>query len=73
MTDDSIRWLADQPELVDPVLIVMLTGWIDAGGAARAAGDAIQHEGATAPIVEFDDDTYAVSYTHLTLPTIYSV
>lgn len=58
MTDDSIRWLTDRPELVDPVLVVMLTGWIDAGGAARAAIDAIRHEGATSPIVEFDDDTY---------------
>ena len=58
MTDDSFRWLVDQPELVDPVLIVMLAGWIDAGGAAQAAVDAIQHEGAGSPIIEFDDDTY---------------
>ncbi len=58
MTDDSFRWLVDQPELVDPVLIVMLTGWIDAGGAARAAIEAIQEEGDASPIVEFDDDTY---------------
>ncbi len=58
MTDDSFRWLADQPDLVDPVLIVMLTGWIDAGGAAKAAVDAITEEGAASPIIEFDDDTY---------------
>lgn len=58
VTDDSFRWLVDQPELVDPVLIVMLTGWIDAGGAARAAIDAIQDEAATSPVIEFDDDTY---------------
>ena len=58
MTDDSFRWLVDQPELVDPVLIVMLAGWIDAGGAAQAAADAIHHEGAGSPIIEFDDDTY---------------
>ncbi len=58
MTDDSIRWLAPRPELTDPVLIVMLTGWIDAGGAAKAAVDAIQDEGAASPVAEFDDDTY---------------
>lgn len=58
MTDDSFRWLVDQPELVDPVLIVMLTGWIDAGGAAQAAVDAVQNEGDSSPIIEFDDDTY---------------
>lgn len=36
----------------------MLTGWIDAGGAALAAVDAIHDEAATSPIIEFDDDTY---------------
>lgn len=44
--------------LVDPVLVVMLTGWIDAGGAARAAADAIEDEIAASPVAEFDDDTY---------------
>ncbi len=44
--------------LVDPVLVVMLTGWIDAGGAARAAADAIEHDVAASPVAEFDDDTY---------------
>lgn len=58
MTDDSFLWLADQPELVDPVLVVMLAGWIDAGGAAQAAVDAIAEEGDASPIIEFDDDTY---------------
>lgn len=58
MTDDSIRWLAQRPDLTDPVLVVVLTGWIDAGGAARAAIDAIRDEGAASPIAEFDDDVY---------------
>lgn len=44
--------------LTDPVLIVMLTGWIDAGGAARAAADAIEDDAAASPIAEFDDDVY---------------
>ncbi len=58
MTDDSLRWLAPQPDLTDPVLLVMLTGWIDAGAAARAAIDAIGEEAGASPIAEFDDDTY---------------
>jgi hypothetical protein len=57
-SDTSVRWLVPQPELVDPVLVVMLTGWIDAGGAARAAADAIEDEAGCSPIVEFDDDVY---------------
>lgn len=58
MTDDSLRWLAPRPELTDPVLVVMLTGWIDAGGAARAAIEAIQLDADASPIAEFDDDVY---------------
>jgi len=58
MTDDSMRWVAPRPELTDPVLLVMLSGWIDAGGAANAAIDAIRDESAASPIAEFDDDTY---------------
>ena len=46
------------PSLVDPVLVVMLTGWIDAGGAARAAADAIEDDIAASPVAEFDDDVY---------------
>ena len=58
MTDDSLRWLAPRPVLTEPVLVVVLSGWIDAGGAARAALDAIAEEAETLPIVEFDDDVY---------------
>lgn len=58
MTDDSLRWLAKLPTLSEPVLIVMLTGWIDAGGAARTAVETISEEAAASPVAEFDDDTY---------------
>ncbi len=34
------EWLVDEPILHEPVLVVMLTGWIDAAGAAAAAADA---------------------------------
>ncbi|NNE11535.1 MAG: PAC2 family protein [Ilumatobacter sp.] len=57
-SDDSMRWLAPVPDLAEPVLVVMLTGWIDAGGSAHAAVAAIEDEGGASPIVEFDDDVY---------------
>ncbi len=58
MSDESLRWLATQPDLTDPVLVVMLTGWIDAGGAARAALEAIEQDAEASPLAEFDDDVY---------------
>ena len=58
VTDDSLRWLGAVPDLHEPVLVVMLSGWIDAGGAARAAIEAIEAEAEASPIAEFDDDTY---------------
>ncbi|HEY3483725.1 MAG TPA: PAC2 family protein [Ilumatobacteraceae bacterium] len=58
MTDSSIRWLGAAPEQDEPVLIVMLTGWIDAGGAAAEAMAAIREEAAAATFLAFDDDTY---------------
>lgn len=57
-SDPSLRWLAPVASLNDPVLVVMLTGWIDAGGAARAAADAIEDDTSASPIAEFDDDVY---------------
>lgn len=54
----SLRHLSDLPDLRDPVLVVMLDGWIDAAGAARAAIDAIEHETQMTPFVQFDDDTF---------------
>ena len=39
-------------------MVAVLTGWIDAGGAARAAADAIEDDAAASPIAEFDDDVY---------------
>jgi hypothetical protein len=44
--------------LVDPVLIVVLTGWIDAGGSAAAAMEAIHDDADASPVAEFDDDLY---------------
>ncbi len=57
MTADH-EWLVTEPMLHEPVLLVMLTGWIDAAGAAAAAADAFSSECETSPILRFDDDTF---------------
>ncbi len=57
-TDPSVRWLAPVPHLNEPTLVAVLTGWIDSGGAARAAAEAIEDDAAASPIAEFDDDVY---------------
>ncbi len=54
----SFEWLVDEPMLHEPVLVVMLTGWIDAAGAAAAAADELSRECETSPILRFDDDTF---------------
>jgi hypothetical protein len=46
------------PELNEPTLVAVLTGWIDAGGAAKAAADAIEEDASASPVAEFDDDLY---------------
>jgi hypothetical protein len=48
----------DDPELHEPVLIVMMTGWIDAAGAAAAAMDQLSRACESTPILSFDDDLY---------------
>jgi hypothetical protein len=55
---DDHEWLVEEPMLHEPVLLVMLTGWIDAAGAAAAAADAFAKECETSPILRFDDDTF---------------
>ena len=56
MTDH--RLITDLPALTDPVLVVMLSGWIDASGAAAAAMATLQQEVDAIPLVSFDDDLY---------------
>jgi len=58
VSDDSLTWLAPKPTLERPVMVVMLHGWIDAGGASQAAADAIGEESESSPVAIFDDDTY---------------
>ena len=46
------------PQLHDAVLIVMLTGWIDASGAATAAMEHLLESSNAEVLVEFDPDTF---------------
>ena len=57
MTDPVVE-LIEQPELRDPVLVVMLQGWIDASGAAMAAMTALESETKARTIARFDRDTF---------------
>ena len=52
------RFVTDVPTLVAPRLVVMLTGWIDASGAAAAAIGALESDSDARPLVHFDDDVY---------------
>lgn len=46
------------PSLDRPVLVVMLTGWIDASGAAAAAMAALQERTGAEPLATFDGDLF---------------
>jgi len=46
------------PELVSPTLIVMMSGWIDASGAAAGAMEHLINATASRDLIEFDGDTF---------------
>lgn len=46
------------PQLESPVLVAMLTGWIDASGAAAAAMAAIDAAASTSALATFDGDQF---------------
>ncbi len=46
------------PSLVDPVLVVVMSGWIDASGAAVAAAEHIATQTRARTFLTFDDDTF---------------
>lgn len=54
----SITWNEHPVSLDKPVLVVYLGGWIDSGGAAQLATDALLEECQAEPLAVFDDDTY---------------
>jgi proteasome assembly chaperone (PAC2) family protein len=46
------------PALVEPVLVVVLSGWIDASGAAAAAAEHVASQIRARTFLTFDDDTF---------------
>ena len=58
MNQAAYEWLVDEPMLHEPVMVVMLTGWIDAAGAAEAAARTVADACNASPILRFDDDTF---------------
>jgi predicted ATP-grasp superfamily ATP-dependent carboligase len=48
--------LADRPDVGEPVLVVCLEGWIDAGGAAATAARTIVSEGSGTAVASFDTE-----------------
>jgi hypothetical protein len=60
MTDRSPGYELHEllPALESPVLVAMLTGWIDASGAAAAALAALEHQCRARPLATFDGDVF---------------
>jgi len=52
-----LTWLR-QPDLDEPLLVVMLNGWIDAGSAAAAAMGVLQQQLSPERVALFDGDTF---------------
>lgn len=55
---NGYRLHAELPSVESPVLVVMLTGWIDASGSAQAAIAAIDALAGTTPVATFDSDMF---------------
>ena len=58
MLPDGFRLERALPELNDPLLVIALTGWIDASNASAEALDALHEACAVEPLATFDGDTY---------------
>jgi hypothetical protein len=53
----SLYELLERPTLDEPVMIVTLDGWIDAGGGAASAAERLQQQLDLEPIASFDTDS----------------
>jgi hypothetical protein len=58
VSDRPFELHGEWPSLDDPTLIVMLTGWIDASGAAAAAMTSLDATWSAEPLVTFDPDIF---------------
>lgn len=55
---ESLHWHEERPTLHEPVLVVMLTGWIDASSAAAGAMTLLDAACGARPLVTFDGDQF---------------
>ncbi len=56
--DKSYTIVGDLPEVNDPLLVVMMSGWIDTSSAAANAMESISKETKAKTIISFDNDTF---------------
>ena len=56
--EKSYTILGDLPEINDPLLVVMMSGWIDTSSAAANAMELISKETKAKTIISFDNDTF---------------
>jgi proteasome assembly chaperone (PAC2) family protein len=58
VTDHDSQTTAEQPRLVDPVMVAAFEGWNDAGDAASTAVEHLQLTWDATPLVDVDPDDY---------------
>ena len=51
-----LNWIASPPQLRDPVLLVALEGFVDAGAVAATAGSFLRHRWQSEPVATYDRD-----------------
>jgi proteasome assembly chaperone (PAC2) family protein len=56
--DKPYTIIGDLPEINEPLLVVMMSGWIDTSSAAANAMDSVSKETKAKPIISFDNDTF---------------
>ncbi len=55
---ERVHWIAQPAALRDPVLIVALEGFVDAGSVASSAAMFLRHRWKSEPVARFDRDTF---------------
>ncbi|HUH06202.1 MAG TPA: PAC2 family protein [Egibacteraceae bacterium] len=53
-----LRWISDPPALRQPVLLVALDGFVDAGAVAATAAMFLRHRWRSEPVARFDRDAF---------------
>lgn len=53
---DALYSVESRPELNEPILLIVMSGWIDASSAAQAARDVIVGQSTPVRVATFDDD-----------------